>query len=118
MAFRDLIDDVDDTVFEVLGDLALIEGREVSGMFSAPWLQPKLGQTRTALREPHLVIRVVDNVGIETKQEVVIDLPAEDGGGAYLITGIEPGGDGLVTLVLRKKACLSGAITSNRPTVG
>ncbi|MFT2186357.1 hypothetical protein [Pseudomonas putida] len=102
MAFRDLIDEVDDTVFDDLGDRALIEGREVLGMFSAPWLQPKIGQIRTALREPHLVIRVKDNAGIETCQRVEIDLPEEDGGGNYTITVIEPGGDGLVALVLRK----------------
>ncbi|MFP5426364.1 MAG: hypothetical protein ACLGJA_10975 [Gammaproteobacteria bacterium] len=102
MGFRDLIEDVDDTVFEVLGDIVLIEGREVLGMFSAPWLQPKLGQIRTGLREPHVVIRVADNAGIEVKQKVVIDMPPEDGGGNYTITNIEPGGDGLVTLVLRK----------------
>lgn len=102
MGFRDLIEDVDDTVFEVLGDIVLIEGREVFGMFSAPWLQPKLGQIRTGLREPHVVIRVADNAGIEVKQKVVIDMPPEDGGGNYIITNIEPGGDGLVTLVLRK----------------
>ncbi|ERL01248.1 hypothetical protein O999_23290, partial [Pseudomonas putida LF54] len=94
--------DVDATVFEILGDTVLIEGREVLGMFSAPWLQPKLGQLRTALREPHLVIRVQDNVGIEVKHKVFFDVPPEDGGGNYLITGIEPGGDGLVTLILRK----------------
>ncbi|MFG0501305.1 hypothetical protein ACF8GD_01480 [Pseudomonas putida] len=102
MAFRDLIDDVDDTVFDVLGDTAFIEGREVLGMFSAPWLQPKLGQIRTALREPNLVIRVGDNAGVEVKQKVFIDLSPEDGGGNYTITVIEPGGDSLVTLVLRK----------------
>ncbi|MEK2608488.1 hypothetical protein WLF18_05145 [Pseudomonas shirazensis] len=102
MSFRELLADVDDTVFEVLADAALIEGREVLGMFSAPWLQPKLGQIRTGLREPHLVIRVADNAGVEVKQKVVIDMPAEDGGGNYTITNIEPGGDGLVTLVLRK----------------
>ena len=102
MGFRDLITDVDATVFEILGDTVLIEGREVLGMFSAPWLQPKLGQIRTALREPHLVIRVQDNVGIEVKHKVFFDVAQEDGGGNYLITGIEPGGDGLVTLMLRK----------------
>lgn len=102
MAFRDLVDDVDDVVFDVLGDLAQIDGRPVLGMFSAPWLQPKLGQIRTALREPHLVIRVSDNAGVEVKQRVVINLPPEDGGGTYTIAGIEPGGDGLVTLILRK----------------
>ncbi|MGY2957551.1 hypothetical protein ACVWWT_002783 [Pseudomonas sp. TE6349] len=102
MAFRDLVDDVDEAIFDVLGDPAEIDGRPVLGMFSAPWLQPKLGQIRTALREPHLVIRVGDNAGVEVKQRVVIDLPAEDGGGRYTIAGIEPGGDGLVTLILRK----------------
>ncbi|ERL01378.1 hypothetical protein O999_22680, partial [Pseudomonas putida LF54] len=35
MAFRNLIADVDATVFEILGDTVLIEGREVLGMFSA-----------------------------------------------------------------------------------
>lgn len=102
MAFRDLIDEMDDAVFDVLSDRALIEGREVQGMFSAPWLQPKLGQIRTALREPHLVIRVGDNAGVEARQKVFIDLPPEDGGGNYTIVAPEPGGDGLVTLVLRK----------------
>ncbi len=102
MAFRDLIDEVDDTVFEVLGDAARIEGREVLGMFSAPWLQPKLGRINTGLREPHLVIRVADNAGVQSRQKVEIDLPEEDGGGTYTITSTEPGGDGLVTLVLRK----------------
>lgn len=104
MAFRDLIDDVDDTVFDVLADRALIEGREVQGMFSAPWLQPKFGRLATALREPHLVIRVKDNAGVETRQRVEVDLPKEDGGGVYTIASIEPGGDGLVALVLRKTA--------------
>ncbi|MFG0851597.1 hypothetical protein ACF8R4_12315 [Pseudomonas sp. FYR_2] len=104
MGFRDLIDDVDEVVFDVLGDPVQIEGRDVLGMFSAPWLQPKLGQINTGLREPHLVIRVSDNAGVEARQSVVIDLPLEDGGGSYIVTRIEPGGDGLVTLVLRKSA--------------
>lgn len=102
MSFRDLLDDLDDTVFDVLGDPAEIDGRAVLGMFSAPWLQPKLGQINTGLREPHLVIRVGDNSGVDTRQSVVVDLPPEDGGGNYIIARIEPGGDGLVTLVLRK----------------
>lgn len=104
MGFRDLVVDIDDTVFEVLGDTALIEGREVVGMFSAPWLQPKLGQINTGLREPHFVIRVCDSSDVVTRQLVVVDLPPEDGGGNFTIARIEPGGDGLVTLVLRKSA--------------
>ncbi|WP_095162641.1 hypothetical protein [Pseudomonas sp. Irchel 3F5] len=102
MGFRDLLEDLDETVFDVLGDPALIEGREVLGMFSAPWLQPKLGRINTGLREPHLVIRVADAQGVNTGQQVAIDLPEQDGGGTYIIVRPEPGGDGLVTLVLRK----------------
>ncbi|PJY97711.1 head-tail joining protein [Pseudomonas donghuensis] len=102
MGFRDLLEDLDETVFDVLGDPALIDGREVLGMFSAPWLQPKLGRINTGLREPHLVIRVSDAQGVNSGQQVAIDLPEQDGGGTYIIVRPEPGGDGLVTLVLRK----------------
>ena len=101
MAFRELIETLDDTVFDVLRDTAFIEGREVSGMFSAPWLQPKLGRINTGLREPHLVIRVADSEGVHERQQVRIDLPKPDGGGLYTLVRMEPGGDALVTLVLR-----------------
>lgn len=102
MSFRELVDDLDNTVFDVLGDPVLIEGRPVLGMFSAPWLQPKLGRINTGLREPHLVIRVADADGVSERQQVVVDLPVHDGGGNYIVVRPEPGGDGLVTLVLRK----------------
>lgn len=101
MGIRELVADVDDAVFEALGDTAYIEGREVRGMFSAPWLQPKLGKMSTGLREPHLVIRVSDSEGVAVRQQVRIDLPVHDGGGLYTLILIEPGGDGLVSLILR-----------------
>jgi hypothetical protein len=101
VGIRDLLVDLDDAVFEALGDMAYIEGREVLGMFSAPWLQPKLGRINTGLREPHLVIRVSDSEGMAERQQVRVDLPAHDGGGLYTLVRLEPGGDGLVTLILR-----------------
>ncbi|RMO08978.1 hypothetical protein ALQ47_00694 [Pseudomonas cichorii] len=101
MSFRDVINAVDDAVFDVLGDRVFIEGREVLGMFSAPWLQPKIGRINTGLREPHLVIRVADSEGVQERQAVRIDLPKPDGGGEYTLVRVEPGGDGLVTLILR-----------------
>lgn len=101
MGIRDLMAGVDDAVFEALGDTAAIDGREVLGMFSAPWLQPKLGRINTGLREPHLVIRVSDSEGVIERQQVRVDLPAHDGGGLYTLVRVEPGGDGLVTLILR-----------------
>lgn len=101
MGIRDLVNQVDDAVFEVLGDTAFIDGREVLGMFSAPWLQPKLGRINTGLREPHLVIRVSDSESVTERQQVRVDLPSHDGGGLYTLVRLEPGGDGLVTLILR-----------------
>lgn len=101
MAFRELINSLDDAVFAALSDTAFIDEREVAGMFSAPWLQPKLGRINTGLREPHLVIRVADAQGVLERQQVRIDLPAQDGGGTYTLIRQEPGGDGLVTLILR-----------------
>jgi hypothetical protein len=104
MAFRDLVAEIDSVVFDTLADVGYIEGRRVLGMFAAPWLQPKIGRTKTGLREPCFEIRVSDATGVEKAQTVCIDLPALDGGGEYTLIGIEPGGDGMVALILRLKA--------------
>lgn len=101
MSFRELIEEIDSIVFETLSDVGHIEGRKVLGMFSAPWLQPKIGRMKTGLREPCFEIRVADAQGVEAAQTVQIDLPALDGGGVYTLISLEPGGDGLVALVLR-----------------
>lgn len=105
MAFRDLIDDIDEVVFETLGDSALIEGRAepVLGMFSAPWKQPQFGKLNTGLREPRFEIRVKDSDGLVKGLRVSVDLPALDGGGDYDLLQLEPNGNGLVALILRKR---------------
>lgn len=105
MAFRDLVDDIDEVVFETLGDTARIEGREepVLGMFAAPWLQPKMGKLNTGLREPKFEIRVGDSYGLKKGLLIRVDLPELDGGGDYDLLQLEPGGDGLVALILRKR---------------
>lgn len=106
MAFRDLIAEVDAVVFETLGDTARIEGRDepVLGMFAAPWLQPKFGKLNTGLREPRFEIRVCDSLGLSKGLLVSVDLPELDGGGDYDLLQLEPSGDGLVALILRKRA--------------
>lgn len=106
MPFRELLEDIDDTVFETLGDTARIEGSDepVLGMFAAPWLQPKMGNIRTALREPKFEIRVRDSHGLKKGLLVSVDLPELDGGGDYDLLQLEPGGDGLVALILRKRS--------------
>jgi hypothetical protein len=72
-------------------------------MFAAPWLQPKMGNIRTALREPKFEIRVRDSHGLKKGLLVSVDLPELDGGGDYDLLQLEPGGDGLVALILRKR---------------
>jgi hypothetical protein len=104
VSFRDLVDDIDSTVFDTLADTGYIEGRQVLGMFSAPWLQPQMGRLNTGLREPRFVIRLADADGVDKAQTVRIDLPALDGGGVYTLVNVEPGGDGLVALILRMQA--------------
>lgn len=104
MSFRDLVADVDAVVYETLADVGYIEGRQVLGMFSAPWLQPQVGRLNTGLREPHFVIRVGDSDGVEKTQRVTIELPAMDGGGHYTVVRVEPDGAGQVALVLRLSA--------------
>ncbi|AZO82634.1 hypothetical protein BOO88_16540 [Stutzerimonas stutzeri] len=104
MAFRDLVAEIDSVVFDTLADVGYIEGRRVLGMFSAPWLQPKVGRLNTGLRDPCFHIRVVDAQGVEKTQTVHIELPVLDGGGEYTLTHLEPAGDGLVALSLRLKA--------------
>ncbi|SFB54159.1 hypothetical protein SAMN05216248_1114 [Pseudomonas simiae] len=106
MAFRDLIDDIDDVVFETLGDSAQIEGRAepVLGMFSAPWKQPAFGKVHSAIREPRFEIRVKDSEGLIKGLRVTVDVPALDGGGEYDLLHLEPNGNGLVALILRKRA--------------
>lgn len=105
MGFRDLIAEVDAVVFETLGDTARIEGREepVLGMFAAPWLQPKMGKLNTGLREPRFEIRVSDSHDLKKGLLVCVELPELDGGGDYDLLQLEPSGDGLVALILRKR---------------
>lgn len=94
---------MDEQLLAVLGDEAVIEGREdpVPGFIAVPWLQPKFGQIKTPVREPVFSIRGVDAVGVTTQKRLVVDLPADEGGGTYIIVKLEPDGTGWINLVLR-----------------
>ncbi|MBI3143816.1 MAG: hypothetical protein HYZ18_00815 [Pseudogulbenkiania sp.] len=96
--FRDLMADVDTTVFDALGDAGTVDGRPVQGMFAAPWLQPALGKLNTAIREPHYVLLDADAAGVLKNSVVTVD-----GQGVFSVVGVEPDGSGLTTLVLRAK---------------
>jgi len=95
---------MDEQLLAVMGDEALIEGRDlpVPGFMSVPWSQPKIGQLKTQVREPTFSIRVADALGVTAQQRLVVDLPPEEGGGAYIIVKLEPDGTGWINLVLRE----------------
>jgi len=46
---------------------------------------------------------VRDSDGLIKGLRVTVDLPVLDGGGEYDLLQLEPGGDGLVALILRKR---------------
>lgn len=95
MDFRALSADMDSAIFETLSDDADIEGRPVRGMFSAPWLEPKIGRLKTGIIEPHIVLRDGD-VTLAQEGNVVTVLGAD-----YRVVGIEPDGTGVTVLILR-----------------
>lgn len=94
-AFRELAADMDEAIFDALADDAVVDGRPVRGMFSAPWLAPQVGRLNTGIVEPHLVVRDDDAAGVENGAAVAFD------GLAYEVVAIEPDGTGVTVLVLR-----------------
>ncbi|WEA19022.1 hypothetical protein Q9323_07875 [Pseudomonas fulva] len=104
MAFRENVAFMDSALLDVLGDEAEIDGlaEPVPGFFSAPWLQPKLGQINTGLREPTFAVRIMHANGIKEGKHLVIKLAPEDGGGRYVIAARKPDGTGWINLTLRE----------------
>ncbi|MDR0672514.1 MAG: hypothetical protein LBF93_02375 [Zoogloeaceae bacterium] len=98
MMFRDLAARMDDVVFRALSDAAAIDGRPVRGMFYAPWLAPQIGQLKTGLVEPHLVVRDGDACGVEKGAMVCIDGFCD---AQYEVVSIQPDGTGITALILR-----------------
>lgn len=93
--FRDLVADMDAAIFDALTDDVTINGTLVKGMFSAPWLEPRIGHLHTGIIEPQLVVRDADAAGVEKGDPVVAN------GGSYGVVNIEPDGTGVTVLVLR-----------------
>lgn len=98
MNFRDLVTEMDIVIFDTLTDDVTINGTLVKGMFSAPWLQPKIGHLNTGIVEPQVVVRDSNAAGVSKGDPVVAN------GGSYEIVSIEPDGSGVTALILRLAA--------------
>ncbi|MCG9026718.1 hypothetical protein LH462_11135 [Laribacter hongkongensis] len=97
MNFAELMAEADSAIFSELADDATLDGQPVRGMFAAPWLAPQIGRLKTALREPHLVLRDADAVTARCGGLVEVA-----GSGRFDVVGIEPDGSGMTVLVLRE----------------
>jgi hypothetical protein len=95
--FRKLVAAMDEAIFDTLSDNAVLDGRPVRGMFSAPWLQPQIGTLRTGIIEPFITVRDADAAGVERGAVVTFD--NQD----YEIVSVEPDGTGVTRLVLRPR---------------
>lgn len=95
-AFRELVSEMDEAIFEALSDDELtIDGRPVLGMFSAPWIAPKIGRLRTEILEPQVAVLDGDAVGVENGSVV------EFNHDRYEVVAVEPDGTGITDIVLR-----------------
>lgn len=109
--FRAVADRMDALLVSRLGDPAtLADGRKVSGAFVSPFVGAEIGGGRGSrlggvinadeVLEPALTVRVVDVPGVKKGDFLTIDLPAELGGGRYVVSRLRPDGAGMVDLVL------------------
>lgn len=89
---------MDTAIFDALNDDVTINGVPVKGIFSAPWLQPRIGHLNTGIVEPQVVVRDADAVGVEKGDPVTAN------GSNYEIVNIEPDGSGVTALILRPSA--------------
>lgn len=94
--FSTLAARLDTQVFLRLTDAAAIDDRPVRAIFTAPWLQPRLGSMQTGVLAPTLVIRDAD-LGDADRGSTAAHL-----GRNYTVVDIEPDSTGLTTLILRE----------------
>lgn len=100
MNWRRSIEAIDEAVFAVLGDAAILDGVPVKGMFELSGDQPQVGRLHTGLVEPSLLVRAGDAVDAARGSLVIIDLPAPDGG-QYEVVEVEAQEAGMTLLRLR-----------------
>ncbi|MGP3789426.1 head-tail joining protein [Pseudomonas sp. B392_1p] len=100
MNWRRSVEAIDEAVFAVLGDAAILDGVPVNGMFELSGDQPQLGRLNTGLAEPTLLLRTRDAGDAVRGSVVIIDLPAPDGG-EYEVVDVEAPEAGMTLLKLR-----------------
>ena len=94
--FAELIDQIDQSVFTRLSDVAYREnGEMVLGIFRSPFMQPAMGNMPNAFNETHFLIRKNDVDGLNPTHVLRIHDQR------YEIVDIQNQADQLIMLVLR-----------------
>lgn len=97
---------MDAAIIVHLSDAAILDGDPVRGIFTAPWMQPRLGSMHTGIVEPTLVVR--DEAAAEATEGSVVEAPVGSliapAGCSFDVVRVEPDGTGMTALVLREVA--------------
>ena len=95
---------MDAAIIVHLSDAAILDGEPVRGMFTAPWMQPRMGSMHTGIVEPTLVVR--DTVAAEATEGSIVEAPEGSviapSGCSFDVVRVEPDGSGMTALVLRE----------------
>lgn len=102
-SFEQAFAGIDETLNNVLGDDAALDingdGNNVvpvKGLFSAPWMEPKIGQLRTRVLEPQFD-GIASDLSVAVKGVSVLTVS----GNEYEVVDDEPDGTGRTVLILR-----------------
>lgn len=110
-SFRERMAVMSARILDRVGDRATLEdGTSIMGAFENPFLDPQMigkggkglatSVDAAALGEPRFSVLAAVAARLPKGSKLTIDLPADEGGGKYRVIRPEPGGDGMVALVL------------------
>lgn len=110
-SFRERMAVMSARILERVGDRATLEdGTSIMGAFENPFLDPQMmgkggkglaaSVDAAALGEPRFNVLAAVAARLPKGSKLTIDLPPDEGGGKYRVIRPEPGGDGMVALVL------------------
>lgn len=110
-SFRERMAVMSARILDRVGDRATLEdGTSIMGAFENPFLDPQMmgkggkglaaSVDAAALGEPRFNVLAAVAARLPKGSKLTIDLPADEGGGKYRVIRPEPGGDGMVALVL------------------
>lgn len=96
------------SLLKKLGDIALLDGRSVRGLYGSAFTGPRLSDIPTDITEPSFYMALSELGSADRGSALVMQTPVLLGDGQSTVSGalfsvsrLEPDGAGMVTLILR-----------------